>query len=58
MKTDAQKVWDALKKIYGKNLSAAVVNVLVIDDEYKLRYKTLVLGDPKEKIKEKENENT
>ena len=55
-KTEAQKVWDALKKIYGKNLAATVVNVLVVDGN-NLQYVTVVLpGDLKKK--EKENENT
>jgi hypothetical protein len=54
MKTEAQKAWDALKKIYGKNLAAAVVNVLIVE-ESKLQYITVVLpGD----LKEKANENT
>ena len=54
MKTEAQKVWDALKKIYGKNLAAAVVNVLIVE-ESKLQYITVVLpGDLKKK--EKANE--
>ena len=54
MKTEAQKVWDALKKIYGKNLAAAVTNVLLVDGS-NLQYKTVVLpGD----LKEKANENT
>ena len=55
-KTEAQKVWDALKKIYGKKLAATVVNVLVVDGN-NLQYVTVVLpGDLKKK--EKENENT
>ena len=54
--TEAQKVWNALKKIYGKNLAATVVNVLVVDGN-NLQYVTVVLpGDLKKK--EKENENT
>jgi hypothetical protein len=56
MKTEAQKVWDALKKIYGTNLAATVVNVLVVDGN-NLQYVTVVLpGDLKKK--EKANENT
>jgi hypothetical protein len=54
MKTEAQKVWDALKKIYGKEVAAAVVNVVIFDAN-RLEYITVVLpGDLKEKI----NENT
>ena len=54
--TEAQKVWNALKKIYGKNLAAAVSNVVLVDG-HKLEYITVVLpGDLKKK--EKENENT
>ena len=53
MKNEAQKVWDALKKIYGKNVAAAVVNVLLLDGE-KLQYVTVVVpGDLKEKANEK-----
>ena len=55
-KTEAQKVWDALKKIYGTNLAATVVNVLVVDGN-NLQYLTVVLpGDLKKK--EEDNENT
>ena len=55
MKTpEAQKVWDALKKIFGENLEAASLNVLFIDG-YKLEYKTLVFPND---LKEKDNENT
>jgi hypothetical protein len=54
MKTEAQQVWDALKKIYGKEVAAAVVNVVVFDVN-RLEYITVVLpGDLKEKV----NENT
>jgi len=54
MKTEAQKVWDALKKIYGKNLAAATTNVLLVDGD-KLTYCSVVLpGDLKKK--EKTNE--
>lgn len=54
MKTEAQKVWDALKKIYGKNLEAATINVLLVDGS-RLTYNTVVLpGD----LKEKADENT
>jgi hypothetical protein len=53
-KTEAQKVWDALKKIYGTNLAAAVSNVVLVDGD-KLTYCSVVLpGD----LKEKANENT
>ena len=55
-KTEAQKVWDALKKIYGKEVAAAVVNVVVLD-AHRLEYITVVLpGDLKKK--EEDNENT
>ena len=55
-KTEAQKVWDALKKIYGKEVAAAVVNVVVFD-AHRLEYITVVLpGDLKKK--EEDNENT
>ena len=50
----AQKVWDALKKIYGKSLEAATINVLLVDGS-RLTYNTVVLpGD----LKEKADENT
>jgi hypothetical protein len=55
-KTEAQKVWDALKKIYGTNLAAAVSNVVLVDG-HKVEYVTVVLpGDLKKK--EEDNENT
>lgn len=54
MKTEAQKVWDALKKIYGKNLEAATINVLLVDGS-RLTYNTVVLPND---LKEKANENT
>jgi hypothetical protein len=54
MKTEAQKVWDALKKIYGKEVAAAVVNVVVFDVN-RLEYITVVLPND---LKEQANENT
>jgi len=55
MKTESQKVWDALKKIYGTNLTAAVSNVVLVDG-HKLEYITVVLpGDLNKKDKENEN---
>ena len=54
MKTDAQKVWDALKKIYGKNLAAITVAALMVDGD-KVTLTTVVLPND---LKEKANENT
>jgi hypothetical protein len=54
MKTEAQKVWDALKKIYGKNLAAITVAALIVDGN-RVMLTTVVLPND---LKEQANENT
>ena len=55
MKTpEAQKVWDALKKIYGKKLAAITVAALIVDGD-RVTLTTVVLPND---LKEKANENT
>jgi hypothetical protein len=55
MKTnETQQVWDALKRIYGKNLEAATINVLLVDGS-RVTYSSLVFPND---LKEKDNEDT
>jgi hypothetical protein len=55
MKTpEAQKVWDALKKIYGKKLAAITVTALIVDGD-RVTLTTVVLPND---LKEQANENT
>ena len=53
-KTETQKVWDALKKIYGKELAAITVAALIVDKD-RVTLTTVVLPND---LKEEDNENT
>ena len=41
MSNEMQKVWEALREIYGNNLTAATVVVLVRDGESSVKFVTL-----------------